>query len=253
MKILIATAQVPFIRGGAEILAEGLLSAIRARGYEAEIAAIPFKGYPPERVLEQMLACRLLDLTESEGAPVDLLIGLKFPAYLAPHPKKVLWLLHQFRTAYELWDHPYGDLHHFANGAQVRDAIVRVDQWLIPEAKAVFTISRNVSSRLWQYCGIDSTPLYHPPANASQFYAAVAEDYFFFPSRLTPLKRQALVLEALAYTKQPVRVRLAGTAEGGRYEEVLDARARELKVDHRVEKLGPVTEEEKRALYAHAL
>jgi glycosyltransferase involved in cell wall biosynthesis len=253
MKILIATAQVPFIRGGAEILAEGLLSAIRATGHEAEITAIPFKGYPPERVLEQMLACRLLDVTESEGAPVDFVIGLKFPAYLVPHPNKVLWLLHQFRTAYELWDHPYGDLHHFPNGAQVRDAIVRIDQWLIPEAKTVFTISKNVSSRLWKYCGIDSTPLYHPPANASQFYAAAAEDYFFFPSRLTPLKRQVLVLEALAHTQQPVRVRLAGTAEGARYGEELEALARELRVEHRVEKLGQVTEEAKRALYAHAL
>jgi glycosyltransferase involved in cell wall biosynthesis len=144
-------------------------------------------------------------------------------------------------------------LHHFPNGAQVRDAIVRIDQWLIPEAKAVFTISKNVSSRLWQYCGVDSTPLYHPPANASQFYAAAAESYFFFPSRLTPLKRQALVLEALAHTRQPVRVRLAGTAEGARYGEELDALARELEVDHRVENLGQVTEEEKRALYAHAL
>jgi glycosyltransferase involved in cell wall biosynthesis len=253
MKILIATVQVPFIRGGAEILAEGLSSAVRAKGHEAEITAIPFKGYPPERVLDQMLACRLLDLTESEGAPVDFVIGLKFPAYLVQHPNKVLWILHQFRTAYELWDHPYGDLHHFPSGPQVRDAIVRIDQWLIPEAKAVFTISKNVSSRLWEYCGIDSTPLYHPPTNASQFYTAPAEDYFFFPSRLTPLKRQALVLEAMAHTRQPVRVRLAGTAEGARYGEELEALARELKVDHRVEKLGQVSEEEKRALYAHAL
>ena len=43
MRILIATVQVPFIRGGAEIHAEGLRDALRNAGHEAEILAIPFK------------------------------------------------------------------------------------------------------------------------------------------------------------------------------------------------------------------
>src|SRR5439155_3184295 len=67
---------------GAEIHAEGLLQALRVEGHEAEIVAVPFKWYPPERILETMLACRLLDLTESAGTRVDRVIGLKFPAYL---------------------------------------------------------------------------------------------------------------------------------------------------------------------------
>jgi glycosyltransferase involved in cell wall biosynthesis len=253
MKIVIATAQVPFIRGGAEILAEGLLHALRSQRHAAEIVAIPFKWYPPERILEQVLACRLLDLSESGGAPIDRVIGLKFPAYLIPHPHKVLWLLHQFRTAYDLWDHPFGDLDRYPNGPQVREAIQRIDQNLIPEAKAVFTISRNVSSRLWHYCGIDSVPLYHPPASAELFYGGPVEDYFFYPSRLASLKRQALVLQALAATRRPVRVRFAGLADEAHYGETLEMLARQLNVEHRVEWLGQVTEEEKRALYAHAL
>lgn len=253
MRIVIATAQVPFIRGGAEILAEGLLRALRSQGHAAEIVAIPFKWYPPERILEQVLACRLLDLSESGGAPIDRVIGLKFPAYLIPHPHKVLWLLHQFRTAYDLWDHPFGDLDHYPNGPQVREAIQRIDQNLIPEAKAVFTISRNVSSRLWHYCGIDSVPLYHPPASAELFYGGPVEDYFFYPSRLASLKRQALVLQALAATRRPVRVRFAGLADEAHFGETLEMLARQLNVEHRVEWLGQVTEEEKRALYAHAL
>src|SRR5439155_5723513 len=92
MRILIATTQVPFVRGGAEVLAESLRDALLAAGHQAEIAAIPFKWYPPERILDAMLACRLLDLTESSGAAIDALIGIKFPAYLIPHPAKSLWL-----------------------------------------------------------------------------------------------------------------------------------------------------------------
>ena len=98
MRVVIATAQVPFIRGGAEILADGLKHALRTHGHEVEIVAIPFKWYPPERILEQVLACRLLDLTESAGNSVDLFLGLKFPAYLIPHPNKVLWIVHQHRV-----------------------------------------------------------------------------------------------------------------------------------------------------------
>jgi glycosyltransferase involved in cell wall biosynthesis len=253
MRILIATAQVPFVRGGAEILAEGLMRALRAQGHAAEIVAIPFKWYPPERILDQVLACRLLDVSESGGDSIDRVVGLKFPAYLIPHPHKVLWLLHQFRTAYELWDNPFGDLHHYPNGPQVREAIQRLDQRLIPEARAVFTISKNVSSRLWRYCGIDSMPLYHPPAAFEQFYSAEAEDYFFYPSRLASLKRQALVLQALATTQRPVRVRFAGSADEPQYGEELAMLAHDLDIEHRVEWLGLVTEDEKRALYAHSL
>jgi len=253
MRVLIATTQVPFVRGGAEILAEGLAHALRTDGHTAEIVAIPFKWYPPDRLLDHMLASRLLDITESSGIPVDRVIGLKFPAYFMPHPNKVLWMLHQHRAAYDLWDHALSDLIHYPDGLQVRNAIQAADATLLPEAKKIFTISCNVSHRLKTYCGVHSTPLYHPPQDAEHFYCAVAEDYFFFPSRLTPLKRQALVLEALSHTRHPVRVRFVGVADYPEYEHELQALARKHKAHHRVEWLGHVTDIEKRALYAHAL
>ena len=62
MHILIATTQVPFVQGGAEIHARSLLEALNRAGHRAEIVSIPFKWYPPERILDTMLACRLLDL-----------------------------------------------------------------------------------------------------------------------------------------------------------------------------------------------
>jgi glycosyltransferase involved in cell wall biosynthesis len=253
MRVLITTVKVPFIRGGAEIHAEGLWRAICAEGHDAEIVTLPFKWYPPERIIDQMLACRLLDVTESAGMPVDRLIGLKFPAYLMPHPHKVLWLLHQHRPAYDLWHAAGGDLAHYPNGAQICQAIQRADRCLIPEAKAIFTNSKNVSRRLKDYCGIDSIPLYHPPPGAEQFYTGDAEGYFFFPSRLQRLKRQTLVLEALSHTRQAVRVRFAGAADHPAYAAELRDLAHRLGVQRRVEWLGLVSEEAKRALYARAL
>ncbi len=253
MRILIATTHVPFIRGGAEVHAEGLRDALQAAGHDVEIVAVPFKWYPPEKVLDHMLACRLLDLTEVAGTPVDLLIGLKFPAYLIPHPRKVLWILHQFRTAYDLWDHELGDLIYRSDGAEVRDAIRDADRRLIPEARRIFANSGNVAARLKYFCGIDAVPLYHPPPNAEKFFTKPAADYIFFPSRLCLPKRQALVLEALAHTKRPVRVKFAGAADQPAYKNELRSLAHKLRVQDRVEWLGLISEEEKRELYAFSL
>ncbi len=61
------------------------------------------------------------------------MIGLKFPAYLIPHPDKVLWILHQHRQAYEQWDHPLSDMVFHGNGQRgACEAIRRADRALIP-------------------------------------------------------------------------------------------------------------------------
>ena len=180
MRILIATVRVPFVNGGAEIHADGLRRALVDAGHQAEIVKIPFKWYPPERMLDQMLACRLLDLSEAVGVPVDRLIALKFPAYLIPHPRKVIWMLHQHRQAYDLWQHPLNDLDKYANGADVRAAIQRADAELIPQARQVFANSQNVALRLRTYCGVDAHPLYHPPQEAGLFYTCAGGGFSVF-------------------------------------------------------------------------
>lgn len=253
MRVLVVTSQVPFIRGGAELHAEGLRDALRAEGHQAEVVAIPFKWYPPRQILGHMAACRLLDLAEIGQMSIDRVIGLKFPAYYVSHPNKVLWILHQHRQAYELWEHPMGDLHLEPDGVQVRDAIRRADRQLIPEARAVFANSKTVAGRLKEYCGIDSTPLYHPPAHAEQYYCAEAQDYILFPSRVAVMKRQALVVEAIALTVEPVRVRFLGRPDHQAYLGELQARVAELGLEERVQWLGEVPDSEKVSCYAHAL
>jgi glycosyltransferase involved in cell wall biosynthesis len=254
MRVAVVTVQIPFISGGAELLADGLLRALRSEGHEAEIVAIPFKHYPPERIADHMLVCRLLDLTESFGNPIDRVIGLKFPAYFVPHPAKVLWILHQHRSAYELWDHPQaGDLRNSPNGRLIRDTIRQADRNLMRESRAIFTISRNVSRRLLNGCGIESTPLYNPPAGADSFYCATPGEYLLYPSRLNPLKRQTLILEALALTRQPVRVVFAGPSDHPQLDQECERLVRKFDLNGRVQFLGQVPESEKRKLYAEAL
>lgn len=250
MRVVIANTQVPFVRGGAEHHAESLRDALLQRGHQAEIAAIPFKWYPPGKILEHALACRLLDLTEANGQPVDRLIGLKFPAYLVPHPNKVIWILHQYRSAYDLWERPDCDLAEFAEGPRIRDSIRQLDNRFLPEARALYANSQNVAYRLERYNGLSARPLYHPPPEADQFYTAEAEPYFFYPSRIEPLKRQQLLIEALALTREPVVIRFAGRPNTAEYLDRLERQVRKLGLSRRVHFLGAISQDEKRRQYA---
>jgi glycosyltransferase involved in cell wall biosynthesis len=254
VKVLVTTTLTPFVRGGAELLAAGLCRALREAGHESEVLAIPFKHYPPATILDHMLACRLLDITETCGTRIDLVVSLKFPAYLTPHPNKVIWLLHQHKSAYELWNDPLtADLGHMPLGAMARSAIRAADAEHLPKAKALFTLSKNVSARLLNFSGIPSQPLYHPPPGDTFLVAAEAEDYLFFPSRVNPMKRQALVVQALAKCREPVQIRFAGAADHPDAEAQCRDAARKLGVEHRIEWLGPVSDEQKVDLYARSL
>ena len=254
MRIIVASVRTPFVHGGAEVLAAELIKALIGAGHEADLLTLPFNPSDPDRIPDQMLACVLMPLETISGMRIDRLIALKFPAYLIPHPNKVIWLMHQHRQAYDLWEHPLGDLRRAPRGALVRDIIQRADAKVCSEAKALFTLSENVTRRLRQFWNVDSIPLHHPPANVEGFYCADrVEDYLFFPSRLSASKRQELVLQALTRTRNPVRVKFAGVGDSAAYGEQLTELARQLRVHSRVQWLGFLSEQEKRDVYAQSV
>ena len=252
MRVAVATVQIPFIRGGAEALADGLCDALRTAGHEAEIVSVPFKWYPPSVIPQQVLACRLLDLTQSMGTPIDRMIGLKFPAYLIPHPDKVLWLLHQHRGAYDLWEQHWGDLYGQPGGQEARDVIRSADTRLIGEMRRVYAISPNVAGRLNRFNGIQAQPLYHPPPLAGRYHRGEPGEYLLMPSRLNGVKRQDLVVEALGHTQQPVRVVFMGAADDAAWAHGVMARA-EAVAPGRTTWLGGVTDDRKVELLSAAL
>jgi glycosyltransferase involved in cell wall biosynthesis len=227
--------QTAFVRGGAETHAESLVEALRAAGHEADLVQIAGKWYPPSQLAHQMAVWRSFDITESNGLKVDAVVGLKFPAYLAQHERKVVWLMHQHRTAYELWDHPeFADLKRQDDGAAVRDMVWEADRVALGEAKRVFTNSRNVQERLWSTLRIPSEPLYHPSAVSERLLdrePGPYGDHVVFPSRLESLKRQSLVIEAMRHVSTPVRLVLVGR---GPDEQQLRDQVRRLGIDDRV-------------------
>jgi glycosyltransferase involved in cell wall biosynthesis len=214
MRIAVCHPQTPFVRGGAETHAEQLVRALRDAGHEAELVLVAGKWYPGAELVHQMAVWRSMELSESNGLPIDAVIPLKFPAYLLSHERKIVWLIHQHRTAYELWDHPqYADLARQPEGVQVRQMIHAADRVALGEAKAVFANSKNVQRRLWDSLRIPSEPLYHrspltqallgePPGSLGEAIV--------FPSRFESLKRQSIVVEAMRHVRSDVRLILVG-------------------------------------------
>ncbi len=250
MRVLVTTVKVPFVYGGAEIHAANLVRELQKANHEAELVEIPFRWYPPEQMLDHLLACRLLDLTAANGVPVDRVIGLKFPAYHVRHPHKVLWILHQHRTLYDLWETPDADLAYYPQGADIRHSLVGIERQLLHEARHLYANSNNVAQRLTRFSGHQAEPLYHPPEHAESFFCKPSEPFLFYPSRLCALKRQRLVIEALGQTKCPVKVHFAGKPDHPDYLKELQALASQLGVAKRIEWMGRITDEEKREAYA---
>ena len=248
--ILICTTQVPFTTGGAELHVEGLRRALIEAGYKAEVVALPFKWYPPNEIMRSAMAWRMLDLSSANGQPVDLVIGMKFPAYVVAHERKVLWILHQHRSAYNLWGTQFDDLSTYPEGVRIREWIKHCDERFIPEARKVFANSRTVAERLKHYNNLESEPLYHPPPLADRLHPGDQGDYVFYPSRLEPQKRQELLIEAMRYVRAPIRAIFAGnSANMKRYENLV----KQHQVGDRVTLRGFVSAEEMVDLYANAL
>jgi glycosyltransferase involved in cell wall biosynthesis len=207
MKVAVLNTQVPFVRGGAEQLADGLVAGLRSADHEVDLLRLPFRWYPDQQILDHMLAARMLRI---EAA--DLLIGLKFPAYCVPHPNKVMWVLHQHRQAYDLWGTPWQGIADSAEGRAVRDAIHAADTRCVEESRAVFTISGRVAERMRHYNGLEAGVLY-PALLDAGYHAGPEGDYLFYPSRINVLKRQLLAVEAMRSVQSDVRLVLAGDAD----------------------------------------
>lgn len=132
---------------------------------------------------------------------------MQFPGYGVLHDDHTLWLMHQHRAAYELYDEARAT----PDERRLRDRIRAFDDRMIGRIGHRFANSGRVAERLRHCNGLEAEPLYHPPYNADRFCCKPAYDYIFFPSRLETLKRQDLLIEAARMTRSPVGFLIAGT------------------------------------------
>ena len=246
MKILLSATLVPFMYGGAEYHIEGLKAALQEHGHEVCVLRLPFFFSPESSIHQAMEYASSLDMCSPNGISVDRAISLQFPAWGIQHPHHTVWVMHQHRACYELWNADEAN----KKAGLLQEAVHVFDKKHLSKAQALFANSERVAERLATYSGLTATPLYHPPHCAGRLYNAEAWDYIFYPSRLESLKRQQLLIEAAYHLKSPVKIIIAG--EGGQrnhYQALIE----HYQLEHRVMLVGQVSEEEKLAWYAHAL
>ena len=248
MRIAVCRPQVPFARGGVEIFTDALVSELRARGHEADLVTVPFKWYPGARVLTQAFLWRLLDLGEADGGRIDMVVGTKFPSYLVRHPEKRVWLVHQFRQAYELDRTALGQFGESAEERALRRQVQELDRVALGEATRLFATSRNVATRLERSTGLVAEVLPHPP-QALDYRNDGPGGYLLSVSRLDRAKRIDLLVEAAALDPALEVV----IASDGPDRERLERLARERGLDGRLRFAGRVSAEELADLYAGCL
>jgi len=237
-RIAIVTTQVPFVEGGAEMLARGLREALTAHGFQADIVTMPFKWYPPDQIVRNILCWRLTDLSEADGRRIDMVVALKFPAYCVDHESKLVWLVHQHGQAYHLWGAEDGGLSHHPEGPRVREIIHDCDTRFLSRARALYAISRTVAHRLKDFNGLSADVLYPPSPLTGLLQPGEPGDFIFCPSRLVQTKRQDKLIEAMSRVTTRVRAVIAGTGpEAARLEGLISKHS----LGDRVELVGHVS------------
>jgi glycosyltransferase involved in cell wall biosynthesis len=250
MRIVVGEAQVPFVQGGAELHVRALVEQLRARGHQVEKVAIPFSAQPKSQLLAQAAAWRLIDVTSSNGIAIDVFIATRFPTYFARHPRKVAWVIHQHRAAYELAGTAYSDFEHAEADVGLRRRLLELDAQMLGECRHVFANAQNTASRLTKFNGVAATALYHPPPLAGRLHAGRYDDYVLVVGRLESVKRPELAIRAMAHVPSPITLVLVGE---GSHRPHAERTAADAGVSPRVTFAGPASGDELAALYANAL
>ena len=235
MDVLVCATQMPFMRGGLELMVENLVGALEAAGHRAEAVSVP-AAWDRERVFDAAMAWRMVPLD------ADLVIPVNFPAYFARHPNKVTWLAHQHRAAYDGLGQEWSDIG--LDDASLSDhrQLVDWDIRALSESRNRFTISGVVAERMRRWCGLSAVPLYQPPPLADRLKprSAGVGDHIFCPTRLEGNKRPGLFLEGLAAMQHRVPAVLAGR---GSLSESLAVDIERLRLDGRVQMPGFVSDD----------
>jgi glycosyltransferase involved in cell wall biosynthesis len=250
-RILVVTSGALFVRGGHIVIAEELSAALRRAGHRSEVLVTPQNRFG--RQLSAYTATWLTDVGETaDGKPVDQVISFRFPSYAVRHPRHTCWLNHRMREYYDMWDHLVRGLGRKGKlKLWPRRKLFHVlDRWLLTRnVTTLYAQSKTIQARLRRWGGIPSTVLYPPPPERA-YRTDGYGDYVFAVSRLVPLKRLGLLVEAAALMKERgLRLRIAGT---GSEEGALRSRIAELGLQDRVDLLGEIGDEQLLGEYAGA-
>ena len=204
VRVALLNTVAPYIRGGAEIAVDSLNHHLQIHGHDSTIFRVPFPYDFGEPLMSTHLSIRTLRFDH-----YDRVIAFKFPAYCAQHPRRVMWMFHQFRQVYDLWGKD-GGFQPDPVGIAVRTLVKMADDTEIPKSRHVYVNAQEVANRLLEHNNIHCEVLPPPVHDETVYYCGGQDDYIYYPSRVTSLKRQHLAIEAMKYVKSGVRLMVTG-------------------------------------------
>ncbi len=246
MRVLVLTSHIPFAGGGELRRAYGLLQALREAGHTADLLILSQNRFG--RTLLGYAAAALTDVRFGAGGPPDVVISLRFPCYLARHPRHVVWLCHRMREYDDLWDF------YQARWSSVQRLKERFRRWVIRcldrralrRAADLWVISREVAGRLERSLGLQARVLYQPPP-PRPYRTDRYGPFVLWVSRMTELKRPRLAVDAMAHVQSGLSLWMVGDGPDA---EAVRQYVQDRGLESRVRVLGPVAEEDLIRLYA---
>lgn len=209
MRVAVLERQVPFAGDGDGVAAE-LCRALREHGHEVELIRLPFPQELSERVVEQMLAVRLVNLDN-----VDRAVALRFPAYLLPHEDRVVWLARRAAR----------------RAGALGECVLGAERACLAEAARVHAASALLARGLARETGLQASVLYAPLREEQAYRCERYGDRLLLNAATGVTAGVAVALAALAGAPSARLTVACGAQDAAR----LRALARELDVAERVE------------------
>jgi len=215
--------------------------ALRECGHEADLMLTPQNRFG--RQLRAYAATRFTDVgMDGLGRTIDQVISFRFPSFAVRHPRHVCWLNHRMREYYDLWEDLCARLDYKDKIKEtVRRQIIRtLDTHLLKhDVTKVLAQSETVRERLETWGNIHSEVLYPPPPHR-EYRRGSAGNFIFSVSRLHPLKRLDLLIEAFRFVRNlDLQARIIGS---GPEFEPLRSKVKEYGLQDRIFLLGETDE-----------
>lgn len=239
-RIAVVTSSPPNVEGGHLVIARALTQALNEHGHQADMVVTP--SYPFGRQAREYWDTWRTNVRTRDGQAIDHVISTRYPSYAVRHPSHVCWLNHTMREYYDLWEQFSARLS--AQGRikeRVRKQLIHAadSHFFYWHVKRMYAQSKTIQARLRRWNRTSSTVLY-PPAPPRAYRCDSFEPFLFVVSRLAPLKRIDLILNALATpAAQGVRCVIAGEGE---QEALLRALAKRLQLEDRVSFVGRISD-----------
>ncbi|MEN3015210.1 MAG: glycosyltransferase family 4 protein [bacterium] len=247
MKIAILSTIEPFIHGGAKKQFTSLKNTLQTMNHQVDLFLIPF-SFEINDLKPQIQAIRKIKINS------DILITSRPMSYCIEHNNKIVWFMHHISYFYEFYQtklNPYPNNSDFAN---TREEFIKQDTAFLLESKKIYAVSEYVADKLKLYNNIQSSIVYPFLDDYQKFHFQNYSDYFYLPSLITYTKRQHLIIEALLYTRNKIKLILTGQVDKKYFKKyILPLLKKHKQIQERVKILDKYLELEKYEYYANCL